>query len=210
MNTTRRSFADLGLFHDARKFALLAATLLFGAVIVFGDSYWRDGDPVHEAIEWFGLLLIVLCIFGRSWCTLYIGGRKSGRLVTEGPYSVSRNPLYLFSIMGAAGVGAQIGSIAMMLVAAGFAWLVFHLVALREERRLGRKFGAAYRRYARRVPRLLPRFKSWRTSETIEVRPAHVMRTFIDACVFLVAIPLAEGFEYLHGIGALPVLFRLP
>ena len=33
--------------------------------------------------------------------------------------------------------------------------------------------------------------------------------TFADALVFLLSVPLAEGFEYLQEIGAIPVLFHL-
>ena len=62
-------------------------------------------------IEWFGIFAIILCIFGRTWTSLYIGGRKNRALLTKGPYSVVRNPLYVFSILGAAGAGAQLGSV---------------------------------------------------------------------------------------------------
>jgi hypothetical protein len=50
----------------------------------------------------------------------------------------------------------------------------------------------------------------WRDAEKIEVRPKLIVRTFVDACVFLLSIPIAEGFEYLHEAGILPVLAILP
>jgi hypothetical protein len=34
--------------------------------------------------------------------------------------------------------------------------------------------------------------------------------TFVDALVFLLAVPIAEGIEYLQDIGVLPVYIFLP
>ena len=36
------------------------------------------------------------------------------------------------------------------------------------------------------------------------------MMTFADALVFLLAVPVAEGFEYLREIGMIPTLLALP
>lgn len=210
MQAIQRSTIDLAYVQHVRKAVLLAMILAALAVVVFGDARWPSGSRLHETIEWVGLGLIVFCILGRTWCSLYIGGRKVRNLVTIGPYSVTRNPLYGFSVMGAAGVGAQFGSV-IAAIAAGFAaWLVFYLVVLKEERVLTVNFGNAYRRYLAEVPRFLPRFSLWRDVETIEVRPNIVLRTFVDASVFLIAIPIVEGCEYLHEVGVLPTLFHLP
>ncbi|HEY4773992.1 MAG TPA: isoprenylcysteine carboxylmethyltransferase family protein [Xanthobacteraceae bacterium] len=193
-----------------RKPILLAIVLVFGGSLVVTASLWSEGSLAHETIEWIGVLLIFACIFGRAWCSLYIGGRKNSALVTVGPYSLVRNPLYVFSVIGAAGVGAQLGSIVCALIAGAFAWLVLHFVVLQEEKNLARAYGAAYRDYAARVPRYLPRFSQFRDVAVVEVHVARVRRTFIDACVFLLAMPAAEVVEYLQKIGLIPVLFHLP
>jgi hypothetical protein len=155
-------------------------------------------------------VLIVLCILGRTWCTIYIGGHKNEKLVTDGPYSICRNPLYLFSIIGATGVGAQLGSVVVALAAGFVAWLVFFLVVLKEEEFLVSMLGNAYRNYIVRVPRFLPKPSLWRDAKTLIVRPNSVLSTFVDACVFLISIPVAEGFDYLHDLGIVPVLIKLP
>ncbi len=49
---------------------------------------------------------------------LRIGGRKILELVTDGPYSIMRNPLYVFSVIRVAGIGAQAGSVTIALVCA--------------------------------------------------------------------------------------------
>jgi protein-S-isoprenylcysteine O-methyltransferase Ste14 len=193
-----------------RKAALLAAVAASIAFLVFGESRWPGGGLIHEFVEWTGVGLIVLCIVGRTWCSIYIAGRKVRTLVMDGPYSISRNPLYVFSIVGAAGAGAQLGSVVIALAAGFVAWFVFYLVVRKEELALTAKLGLPYRQYLATVPRFIPNWSLWRDSDKVEVRPRLIVRTFVDACVFLLSIPVVEGFEYLHEAGLLPVLAILP
>lgn len=202
--------AGQGPSQVARKAFLAAAVVLGIGFLLVGDSRWDETNVLHEGIEWVGIGLIVLCILGRTWCSLYIGGRKNRELTQSGPYSVSRNPLYLFSIIGAVGVGAQVGSVVLAGIAGFIAWIVFLMTAKREEAALLANFGVAYRDYMARVPRFLPRLANWRDADTLEVRPQLVMTTFTDALVFLIAVPVAEGLEHLHEAGQLPILLLLP
>jgi len=210
MIIAQRPRINLGLVQAVRKAAFVLAIALGVTLVIFGDAQWADGHFVHEFIEWIGTVLIVLCILGRTWCTIYIGGHKNKKLVTVGPYSICRNPLYLFSILGATGVGAQLGSVVIALAAGFIAWLVFFLVVLKEEEFLISMLGNAYRNYVARVPRFLPKPSLWRDVDTLVVRPNLVLTTFVDACVFLISIPIAEGFDYLHDLGIVPVLIKLP
>lgn len=210
MLAVHRSSINLRQVQLIRKGALLAAIVAGIALMVVSDSRWPTGTFMHETIELVGLVLIVACILGRTWSSIYIGGQKSRKLVTDGPYSVTRNPLYLFSILGAAGAGAQLGSIGLTLVTGIIAWLIFYLVVMKEERVLVLRFGNKFRRYLAEVPRFLPNPSLWRDVDKLEVRPSIVRRTAVDACLFLLAIPLAEGFEYLHDEGVLVALFHLP
>jgi protein-S-isoprenylcysteine O-methyltransferase Ste14 len=193
----------------ARKAALWVLTIaLLGSLAVFATPIDRPG--LHEAVEWIGRLLIVVCIVGRCWCTLYIGGRKIAELVRIGPYSMMRNPLYTMSFIGAAGVGAQTGSIVMAVLFTLIAWAVFRTVVAREEKFLSARFGEAYQDYLLTVPRFLPNPRLWNSPEWVEVRPDRLVLTFVDGLWFLAAIPVFEGFEYLQNLGVLPVLLRLP
>jgi protein-S-isoprenylcysteine O-methyltransferase Ste14 len=192
-----------------RKVALGLA--LLGAVALIALVSSPPGwSSFHETTESVGLALILICIAGRCWCTLYIGGRKGAELVDTGPYSISRNPLYFVSFVGAAGVGAQTGSVT---VAVGFtiaAWVVFRIVVGREEAFLKNALGAAYASYLSTVPRFMLFPWLWKGAEVLEVRPRRVVLTFFDGLAFLLAIPLAEGLEMLQNSKVLPVLLRLP
>ncbi len=193
-----------------RKIVFYVAAALGVFVFAVSSSLAPSGSTSHELIEWIGIVLIVVCILGRTWSSLYIGGRKIEEFVQTGPYSVMRNPLYFFSCIGAVGVGMQVGTVVLGLVTGLLAYVVFHVVVLREEELLSERYGAAYQAYLARVPRFFPKPSLWRDEPTLTIRPPRVLTTFGDALVFLLAVPGAEFFEYLQDAGIIPVLLRLP
>src|SRR4029079_1084824 len=88
--------SDLQRLQQWRKQVLVVGVLAGLALLAVTDSSWRTAWPrVHRGIQWSGLLLILICILGRTWATLYIGGRKKSEMVTQGPYSGGRHTLYL-------------------------------------------------------------------------------------------------------------------
>lgn len=182
-------------------FALLAASL-------FTQSLWGDG-ALHEGVEIFGLVATALCVAGRSWCALYIGGRKRRELITVGPYSVCRNPLYAFSVLGAASVGFAVGSFAVGALLGAVCFLVFDRVVRREEAHLSATFDG-FAQYAARTPRWIPQPRLWRDSPELTVQPRLVLITARDASLFFAAVPLFEIIEWLQLEGLLPILLRLP
>lgn len=186
--------------------ALSAAT--FGGLLV-SEPAWRADGLMHETLEWLGNSLLLVCVLGRAWCTIYIGGRKKSELVQVGPYSVTRNPLYLFSFIGAAGIGARSGSITAMVLLALASIAVFSIVIQKEEWFLSRKFGAEYENYRSRVRRFWPRFSTWNDREITETTPRLVLISILDGLLFFLCIPLVELIQTLHESGHLPVLFRL-
>lgn len=181
-----------------RKIIVLIVALLGIGLLMASGSVSPEDNLWHEAIERSGVLFIVIGILGRTWCSMYIGGYKLKRLVTEGPYSLTRNPLYVFSAIAAFGLGAQLGSAFFALLCAAATVAIFLLVIGHEERALAAKFPAEYAAYKARVPRLIPSFRNWQDAEEIPVQPALVYRTFWDAMFFLLAIPALKGLESLR------------
>jgi protein-S-isoprenylcysteine O-methyltransferase Ste14 len=201
---------SLSGLQQRRKRIVLISGLLMLIALLFSDSLWPSGSLPHESSEMLGYALICLCITGRSWCSLYIGGRKKTQLVEEGPYSISRNPLYLFSVLGGIGIGLQAGNLTAGLVCGLFVFAIFNMVIQREEIFLMSRFPAAFAAYAARVPRWGPRLSRWQSSEELLVRPRFVLVTFRDALGFLLAIPVLEVVEWAQAKGWLPVLLHLP
>jgi protein-S-isoprenylcysteine O-methyltransferase Ste14 len=207
---TEQAYRDLDGFQRKRRLSLALLLAFVLGVLLFGQSAFLPETAVHEAIEMAGILLIFAGIAGRLWSTLYIGGRKSATLVSDGPYSISRNPLYVFSSIAAAGVGAQTGSITAAVGFAALCAAAFHIVILREEKFLSANLGAEYQAYLAKVPRFLPKWSLYQEGDTGSFKPALLLATLLDGLVFLVALPIAELIDAAHVSGVLPVLFRLP
>lgn len=201
---------SLGAYQARRRLVLAVLVLVLLALLLFGRSVFLPDTPVHESIEMFGVLLIFLGIAGRLWSTLYIGGRKSQEVVTGGPYSITRNPLYVFSSLAAAGVGAQMGSFVAMFGFGLICAAAFHVVILREERFLKEALGAPYEAYLKRAPRFWPRLSLYEEGDTGSFRPRLLLNTLLDGLVFLVAMPFFESIDAAQTSGVLPVLFRIP
>lgn len=81
--------------------------------------------------------------------------RDSSALVAEGPFLISRNPMYLGGMLILAGGAVLFGSITPFAVIPIAFWLTTAHFIIPEERDLERQFGEAYRDYRRRVHRWL-------------------------------------------------------
>ena len=202
-----KTIGELGKYQQRRRAAIAVVIGLLVIALLFVRSAWVG--HAHEYIEAVGLSFIVAAILGRMWCTLYIGGRKSAEIVRSGPYSITRNPLYVFSTVGAMGIGAQTGSLIITLGFGVLCYLAFSIVIRTEEKFLEQNFGEPYRAYCREVPRFFPKFSLLHDDDKVIVKPDRLYRTFVDGLVFFVAYPFFEIVEYLQGTHVLPVLLRL-
>ena len=185
------------------------SVVLFGIVCV-SYSRWPSDGLTHTLIESSGLMAIMAAIAGRLWSTLYIGGKKSAVLVKDGPYSVTRNPLYFFSLVGVAGVGAQTGSILAALFFVSVAFVVFNVTISKEEAFLSDRFGESYKNYLISTPRMIPQPSLWRDRHELEIKPGNFLQTLGDGALFLIAWPMFELVKVGQAFGMLPMLFRLP
>jgi hypothetical protein len=105
----------------------------------------------------------------RLWSTLYIGGRKRVMLVSDGPYSLCRNPLYVGTFIIALSAAIMLESLTFTTgIVLG---AVFYALATvpAEERYLTEQLGEPYRRYCRAVPRLFPNLSNFNTDAIISV-----------------------------------------
>ena len=187
-----------------------AGIVVGGLVLVVCAALFTSWPVLEHPVEHLGLIAIMVCIIGRAWCSLYIGGRKKQEIVSAGPYSVSRNPLYVFSFIGAFGIGAQSGSLSVGLIFALACWAVFRIVVGREERYLSDTFGNDYQAYRERTPRFLPKPSLWRDEAEVLIRPVFFVRTVRDGFVFFLALPLFEALEQLQRLSGFNAVLPLP
>lgn len=134
------------------------AASLFAAFAIMLVGVLPDRRPRPE-VQALGDLLLALGMSYSLWALAYLRRSfsilpEARRLVTGGPYALSRHPLYLGETVAALGLlVSSAGVTAIVLAAAAFG---VQLLRMRwEESVLGSEF-SEYRSYARRVPRYLP------------------------------------------------------
>jgi protein-S-isoprenylcysteine O-methyltransferase Ste14 len=116
--------------------------------------------------------------------------QKDKELTTSGPYAYTRNPLYLGSLLLAAGfaIAARSWWIVAFMVAM-FAAIYVPVIA-GEERYLRRMF-PGYEHYARHVPRMLPRLSPYGKQQSVYSSARYWKHREYEAsigCLILLAI----------------------
>lgn len=203
----RESASAIARYQKMRRLALAVLIGAFCVLLVFSGSF--HDELMHERIEAHGIALILIGIGGRLWSILYIGGRKSAELVSSGPYSVMRNPLYFFSTIAAVGIGSQTGSVVVAIASAVLCAIAFYIVTLREERYLKTVLGVPYQNYLSQVPRFFPNPRLFKDQAEVTFQPRLFNTTLFDGLAFLISIPFFELIEVGQETGVIPVLFRL-
>lgn len=188
------------------KWVALPALLLAGLT----QSNWMAHRPgLAAALFGVGLVLVAVASSGRTWCSLYLSGRKDAELTTEGPYSLCRNPLYFFSALGAVGVGLCTKTLFFPLLFLVVFALYYPGIIRREEGRLQALFGASFEAYRASTPRFFPSWRRLREPARWSVDPARFRRHLIDDTMFIWVAALLPLFEGLRQGGWLPRLLHL-
>jgi protein-S-isoprenylcysteine O-methyltransferase Ste14 len=87
--------------------------------------------------------------------TSVVPGEPSTTLVQSGPFSLTRNPIYIGFVLLYFGLAIVLTSAWMLLLLVPVLFILQHGVVKREEAYLLEKFGEPYRKYSARVPRWL-------------------------------------------------------
>ncbi len=191
---------------DMQKKRLLGAKILGALVLLL--MLLASGHP-NIYMDILGFIFIVIAGVGRIWSSAYISGFKSGKVVKDGPYSMMRNPLYFFSLLGFIGVGFVFGSLTISLLLLAV-FLVTHLPIIRhEEEKLLKLFGKEYEAYKATTPRFFPRFAQFHNPEVIEFYPQKFTKTLIEATYLIFAYGLIKLIVWFHEVAILPNLFNL-
>jgi protein-S-isoprenylcysteine O-methyltransferase Ste14 len=110
--------------------------------------------PVHPAAIAWSLVLVLPGLALRAAASGTV--KKNRELAVTGPYAYTRNPLYLGSMLIAAGFAVALLSWPLaLLLAAGFA--VIYIPVIAGEEQFLRATFPGFDDYCRRVPRLIPR-----------------------------------------------------
>jgi protein-S-isoprenylcysteine O-methyltransferase Ste14 len=199
----------------ARTKTRLAVSRLFGlgvlALLVGGSTYWRAAGNhlVGSVLFFLGIMLTCVGFFGRVWCLSFIQGRKKKVLVKEGPYSLCRHPLYLFSLIGGIGVGLCTQTLTIPLIFLAAFALYYPIVIRKEEEFLGSIF-EGYEAYKRESNALFPRWSKYSEGETVTMSARSFREELTEAAgsvAFIGLIGLVQGLQH---AAILPTFFLLP
>ena len=178
--------------------------------IVFAILYFSNLSYPFWA---YGAALIILGELIRLNAVRYAGGRtrttKVGAksLCTSGPYSRTRNPLYIGNLFIYSGVVLFSGGMYMfqlLVVVIFYFFFQYSMIISLEEEKLSSVFGQNYSKYKNNVPRIIPLIIPWDSKS--KLKPAPILKTLKTEkrtlqnifllLFFIVSKPYFSGFAF--------------
>jgi protein-S-isoprenylcysteine O-methyltransferase Ste14 len=170
--------AIVGGRNGRRQGSANGALWRIGAVVLAGALYRATRHDLHKVADhsWWieipGLVLLVASTAFAIWARVRLGRmwsaspdtlQESHELRTDGPYAVTRHPIYTGLL------GMLVGSVLLNGLGVSLVFLVIGVavVATRipiEERLMSRTFPEQYARYRKRTPRIVPGLQLLRRS----------------------------------------------
>lgn len=199
---------------DVEKYRIVISRgLAMAALLSFAlcKSYW---EPDHTMFSSFlfvtGIAFVGIASLGRMWCSLYIAGYKDEKLITDGPYSICRNPLYFFSMIGGTGIGLCTETITFPVLCLVLFSAYYPFVIKREEKRLEALFGSEFTAYARKVPAFIPKISTFKEPDNYTVNPP-VYRVHIFSALWFIWIigifDVIQGLKAMGMVGSFMTLY---
>ena len=141
------------------RVAIILIVLLLLRLRVFKNDHSVTGNPWLQGI---GLVIFLLGLALAIWARIYLGRnwgmpmteKKDPELVTTGPYSTVRHPIYTGIILAL--IGTTVAVSLYWLVAVILAGGYFLYSATREERYMAGVFPDTYPRYKQATKMLIP------------------------------------------------------
>jgi protein-S-isoprenylcysteine O-methyltransferase Ste14 len=184
--------------------------VLITAIFIFTDHSWKDEFYHFILFQAIGGFLVGFCILGRLWSALYIAGNKTKTLISEGPYSMVRNPLYFFSFFGAIGLGLTTENLLILLLIVVLFIIYYPFVIIGEEKRLIEVHGDEFLAYMKHVPRFIPNPFKFKEPEFYNVNVKKYKIAFVDAMGFFSIYICVQIVNILHAAKVIPAYFSIP
>lgn len=120
-------------------------------------------------------------------------------LVTQGMFSLCRNPLYVGNMLIYIGVFIMHGNALVMTAGIGLYLFIYYCIIFAEEAYLEAKFGEQYRVYCRDVPRWIPKLSCFRTATndmTFDIKRIFI-KDYSTMASTLVTLCVVQLYEHL-------------
>ena len=136
---------------------IISSLLLSVTLNIYCPTYFL----FPKQYNFIGIILIFISLISIIYCfiqflkfhTTPIYGKKSNKLITDGLYAYSRNPLYLSWIIFLLGVDIILGNLSTFIGLLFFIIFTNFLIVPTEEKMLEKIFSEKYFNYKKQVPR---------------------------------------------------------
>lgn len=116
--------------------------------------YLAEPSPKSVAV---GFFFVIAGMFFRAWSSGYIN--KDNELATDGPYALTRNPLYFGNFVLGLGIAIAGNNIYSYLIFFIFYLMFFPFLMIIEHKRLKKKFGKKYEEWSKKSNSFFPKIK---------------------------------------------------
>ncbi len=153
---------------------LVGSAFFFAVILAIFISFYLDrllGFPKFISKEYSMVVSLPFLIIGPSlwiWCASIFFKSKGTpvpvnpppRLIMDGPYAYSRNPMLTGVFILLVGLGIYFRSISLVFITTP-AFVLISVLEFKyiEEPELEKRFGADYTEYKKKTPRIIPNFK---------------------------------------------------
>ncbi|MCW8800714.1 MAG: isoprenylcysteine carboxylmethyltransferase family protein [Desulfobacter sp.] len=198
---------------NIEKYRILISRIVAVFVLFFiltTKSQWEINNEMFSFVLLFiGIVLVGIASLGRMWCSLYIAGYKDKQLITKGPYSICRNPLYFFSMVGVLGIGFCTETLIFPTLFILLFSCYYPFVIKSEENRLRALFGDVFEKYTRNVPAFFPDISIFEEPETYKVKPGVYRIHIFSALWFVWSVGILEVIEGFRKTGLIDALWTI-
>jgi len=104
-----------------------------------------------------GFFFMMIGMFFRGWSSGYID--KDKELAVDGPYSLTRNPLYFGNLLIGSGIAVACNNLPSLLIFLVYYFTFFTFLIAVERKRLRKRFGSRYDEWAKQANLFFPKIK---------------------------------------------------
>jgi protein-S-isoprenylcysteine O-methyltransferase Ste14 len=209
VQTSQQRLAELIYHHRGKVAVALFAAVL--ACLAWGRTVLDLGDPLEDWLDLAGGAIVLTGHALRLLALRHIGPNSrthdlgAATLVTQGPYAIVRNPLYLGNWLIAVGLCFFAQLSWLFVVGPAVVFALYYTAIRAEEGFLRERFGAGYRAYCAATPRLFPRAllsrRGWQLLTAKGTQPVWRTKEYQAFLNTSALILLTELTEALHKIG---------
>ena len=113
-------------------------------------------EPAPQSV-FIGFFFIIAGMFFRAWSSGYLN--KDNELATQGPFALTRNPLYFGNFILGVGIAIAGNNICCYTIFLVYYLLFFPFLMVVEKKRMKKKFGERYEKWAKNSNSFFPKIK---------------------------------------------------